>query len=207
MTMFYALHDVEIKEKGEVMVVEGHGKALKVVNLDEPRAQVYLRHVGDEQEQRWYLDFGASNHMTGSKEAFSELDGNVTGTVKFSDGSRVVIRGCGTIIFRCQKGEHRALTDVYYIPQLRSSIISIGQLDERGSEVLIKDDVLRIRDQEQRLHAKLLTSKTDAAEAVKKFKARAKMESGKKLRVQRTDRGGEFTSVEFAAYCVDQGVV
>ena len=29
--------------------------------------------------------------------------------------------------------------DVYYIPQLRSSIISIGQLDERGSEVLIKD--------------------------------------------------------------------
>ena len=39
--------------------------------------------------------------------------------------------------------------DVYYIPQLRSSIISIGQLDEHGSEVLIKDRVLRIRDQEQ----------------------------------------------------------
>jgi hypothetical protein len=39
--------------------------------------------------------------------------------------------------------------DVYYIPQLRSSIISIDQLDERGSEVLIKDDVLKIRDQEQ----------------------------------------------------------
>ena len=27
------------------------------------------------------------------------------------------------------------------------------------------------------------------------------------MRVLRTDRGGEFTSVEFAAYCVDQGVV
>ena len=39
--------------------------------------------------------------MTGSMEAFSELDGNVTGTVKFVDGSRVVIRGRGTIIFRC----------------------------------------------------------------------------------------------------------
>ena len=48
-----------------------------------------------------------------------------------------------------------ALTDVYYIPQLRSSIISIGQLDERGSEVLIKDGVLRIRDREQRLLAKV----------------------------------------------------
>ena len=40
------------------------------------------------------------------------------------------------------------LTDVYYIPQLRSSI-NIGQLDERGSEVLIKDGVFRIRDREQ----------------------------------------------------------
>ena len=96
--------------------------------------------------------------MIGSKEAFFELDDNVTGTVKFSDGSRVAIQGHGTIIFRCQNGEHRALTDVYCIPQLRSSIISIGQLDERGSEVLIKDGVLRIRDQEQQLLAKVKRS-------------------------------------------------
>ena len=86
--------------------------------------------------------------MMGSKVAFSELDNDVTGTVKFGDGSRVAIRGRGTIIFRCQNGEHRTLTDVYYILQLHSNIISIGQLDERGSEVLIKDGILRIRDQE-----------------------------------------------------------
>ena len=41
---------------------------------------------------------------------------------------------------------------------------------------------------------------------IKKFKMRAEAESGKKLHVPRTDRGGEFTSVEFAAYYVDQGV-
>ena len=45
---FYALHDVEAEEKGEVMAVEGHGKALKTVNLDEPRAQVHLGRVGGE---------------------------------------------------------------------------------------------------------------------------------------------------------------
>ena len=38
MAMFCALHDVEAKEKGEVMAVEGHGKTLKAVNLDELRA-------------------------------------------------------------------------------------------------------------------------------------------------------------------------
>ena len=94
----------------------------------------------------------------GSKASFSELNDDVTGTVKFGDGSRVSIQGHDTINFRCQNGEHHALTDVYYIPQLSLSIISIGQLDECGSEVLIKDIVLRIRDREQRLLAKVKRS-------------------------------------------------
>ena len=52
----------------------------------------------------------------------------------------------------------------------------------------------------------ILTSKDEAAAAIKKFKMRAEAESGKKLRMLRTDRGSEFTSVGFAAYCMDQGV-
>ena len=48
MEMFYALHDVEAKEKGDVMAVEGHNKSLKSVNLNEPRTQVHLGLVGGE---------------------------------------------------------------------------------------------------------------------------------------------------------------
>ena len=33
MVMFFALHDIEAKEKGEVMAVEGHGKVLKLSTL------------------------------------------------------------------------------------------------------------------------------------------------------------------------------
>jgi hypothetical protein len=82
--------------------------------------------VGGEQEQKWYMDSGASNHMTGSKAVFSELDGSITGTIKFGDGSRGVIRRHDAVIFQCRNSEHRVLTDVYYIPQLRSSIVSLG---------------------------------------------------------------------------------
>ena len=49
MATFCALHDIEAEEKGEVTTVEGPGKALKAINLDEPRAQVHLGHVGGEQ--------------------------------------------------------------------------------------------------------------------------------------------------------------
>ena len=50
MATFYALHDVEAKEKGEVMTVKGPRKTLKAINLDEPCAQVHLGQVGGEQE-------------------------------------------------------------------------------------------------------------------------------------------------------------
>ena len=115
MATFCALHDIEAEEKEEAMTVEGPRKALKAINLDELRTQVHLERVGADQEQRWYLDSGANNHMMGSMASFFELDDDVTGTVKFGDSSRVAIQGRGTIIFRCQNGEHRALTDVYYI--------------------------------------------------------------------------------------------
>ena len=46
MATFCALHDVEAEEKEEATTVEGPGKALKTVNLDEPCAQVHLRRVG-----------------------------------------------------------------------------------------------------------------------------------------------------------------
>jgi hypothetical protein len=47
------------------------------------------------------------------------------------------------------------LIRVYYIPALRNSIISMGQLDESDSHVEIKDGVMRIWDHHHRLLAKV----------------------------------------------------
>jgi len=67
MASFCTLHDIEVEEKAEEVAMAKHGKTLKAVDLDEPRVQVHLGRVGGEKEQRWYLDFGASNHMTSSR--------------------------------------------------------------------------------------------------------------------------------------------
>jgi hypothetical protein len=49
----------------------------------------------------------------------------------------------------------RLLIGVNYIPTLRNSIISLGQLDENGSRVLIEHGILRNWDCHQRLLAKV----------------------------------------------------
>lgn len=128
------------------------------LRLEEVRALVQLDRAEERDADVWYLDTGATNHMTGSRAAFSELDANILGTVKFGDGSIVDIEGRGKILFACKTGEHRALTGVYYIPRLTSNIISIGQLVENGCQVLIDGGTLRIRDQERRLLARVKRS-------------------------------------------------
>lgn len=91
------------------------------------------------QEFSWYLDTGATNHMTGCAAKFDELNETITGRVKFGDGSAVEICGRGTVLLQCLTGEHRVLTDVYYIPRLKNNIISPGQLDENGCKYSTKD--------------------------------------------------------------------
>jgi hypothetical protein len=47
------------------------------------------------------------------------------------------------VLFSCKNGEHRSLPNVYYLPRLTANIISVGQLDEGGYQVLVEDGVMR----------------------------------------------------------------
>jgi len=107
-------------------------------NIDEPQACAFLNTgFGEDKLDGWYLDSGATHHMTGRRELFSDLDTSVRGSVRFGDASRVEIQGVGSIVFQAKTGEHRVLHGVYFIPALRNSIMSLGQLDEGRSKVEI----------------------------------------------------------------------
>jgi hypothetical protein len=131
-------------------VVELALEQQQLVHLDETKAQAFLTTScsDDDHLEGWYLDMGATNHMTGRGNVFSELDRAVQGTVKFRDGSIVNI--CGK-----RHGEHKVLTSVYWIPCLKNSIISVGQMDEGGARVLIEGRVLWVWDRWHRLLARV----------------------------------------------------
>ena len=102
----------------------------------------------------WYLDNGASNHMTGNRHYFKSLDETITGKVRFGDDSRIDIKGKGSILFCCKNGNRKTLADVYFIPDLKSNIISLGQATESGCDVRMKEEYLTLHDKEGNLITK-----------------------------------------------------
>lgn len=129
--------------------------AVGTVHLVEEKVFAQFSDDGDKDHRRWILDTGATNHMTGSRSAFSDLDTNIVGTVRFGDGSVVEIKGIGTLLFSCKSGEHRTFAGVYFIPKLTTNILSLGQLDEIGYQIVIDGGVIKIRDVDRRLLCKV----------------------------------------------------
>ncbi|GJY78472.1 zinc finger, CCHC-type containing protein [Tanacetum coccineum] len=107
----------------------------------------------------WYLDNGASNHMTGIKSHFRDIDENITGRIRFGDGSYVEIKGKGSILLGCRNHEQKIVSDVYYIPNLKSNILSLGQLTEIGCKIIMDGNKLTLYDKNKKLLIKVERSK------------------------------------------------
>ncbi|GJQ97357.1 zinc finger, CCHC-type containing protein [Tanacetum coccineum] len=126
-------------------ILEDSNEGKQVKEVEEQKVSLHEEDVGYKEtriDSLWYLDNGASNHMTGVREHFKELDDKVSGKVRFGDGSYIEIKGKGSILIECDDEKQRIISHVYYIPSLKSNLLSLGQFTEIGCKVVMEDDEL-----------------------------------------------------------------
>lgn len=86
----------------------------------------------------------------------TKLDNTITGKVRFGDDSRIDIKGKGTISFSDMNGDSRKMTEVYFILDLKSNIISLVKATEAGCDIRMRGEKLTMHDQQGKL---LVTAK------------------------------------------------
>lgn len=88
-------------------------------------------------EDKWFLDSGCSNHMCGKKEYFSDLDESFKNSVKLGNDSSMAVLGKGNVRLQVN-GVVQIITEVFYVPELKNNLLSIGQLQEKGLTILFQ---------------------------------------------------------------------
>ena len=80
----------------------------------------------------WYIDSGASSHMTGACEMFSELSQTETDVeVVLGDDSAIRAVGRGTITFQRESMSPMVLRDVLYVPGLKKNLVSLSMIEDQ----------------------------------------------------------------------------
>ena len=88
----------------------------------------------------WFLDSGASFHMTRDKDLFSDLDEKDLGVhIEMGDDGRYSATSIGTISFERESGKTFILKDVMHVPGLKKNLISVAMLEDKGYDVVFSE--------------------------------------------------------------------
>nr|GEW03870.1 retrovirus-related Pol polyprotein from transposon TNT 1-94 [Tanacetum cinerariifolium] len=172
-----------------------------------------------------------SHHMTGNRSKFERLDESEKSQVRLGDDKQIKIEGRGLKLLRNKHmvndlPDIRSLTHVCEgcaLGKQAKSSFSVGK-SKRANDVLelihadlygpMKSEslagskyfLLFIDDHSRMSWVYFLKQKSESLECFKKFKAMVEKQSGKNVKVLRTDQGGKFLFMEFTAFCEEEGI-
>ncbi|GAA0159622.1 transmembrane signal receptor [Lithospermum erythrorhizon] len=93
---------------------------------------------GEEKDEVWCLDSGCSNHMCRSEDLFSVLDKTFKHSVKLGNNTKLIVAGKGIVKLRLNNVLY-AVGEVYFVPELKNNLLSVGQLQEKGLTIMFKE--------------------------------------------------------------------
>ncbi|GKV45648.1 hypothetical protein SLEP1_g52709 [Rubroshorea leprosula] len=118
-------------------------------DVDSSHALLMVTAIGETPNfHTWFLDTGCTNHMSGKRELFADLDESFCTKVKFADDRTIPVTGKGRILINLKNGDHKYILDVFYVPGMKSNLLSVGQLLEKGYVMSLRDDQFSILDKQ-----------------------------------------------------------
>lgn len=113
---------------------------------EESKLFMAYRDTNEVTSDMWFVDSGCSNHMTGMKLIFKELDETQKTIVRLGDNNGLQAEGKGTVAIKSSHGKVKLLHDVQFVPSLAHNLLSVGQLMATGHSLFFDDGACIIKD-------------------------------------------------------------
>lgn len=94
----------------------------------------------------WLLDSGCSNDMTCNKDLVANVDQSVKTEVKLGTDKTVEVDGKGVVNILTKQEELKIISEVYYVPNLKHNLLSVGQFTQKGYKVIFQSQEILIYD-------------------------------------------------------------
>ena len=92
-------------------------------------------------DKEWYIDSGASQHMTGIRSWFSTYENIPLGPkVYLGDDTGLAIKGKGNISFQFPNNVRKDVHDILHVQGLAKNLLSVSKMTDQGYEVSFKAD-------------------------------------------------------------------
>ena len=83
----------------------------------------------------WYVDLGASNHMTYYHNWFTKMkEPKNARYIETRDDMMHPIEHAGNVPLSMEDGKEKYMTDVLHVPTITKNLVSVGQMVEQGCQ-------------------------------------------------------------------------
>jgi hypothetical protein len=90
------------------------------------------------QTPSWYLDSGATHHVSGDSSAFSSIHPTSGNHVRSAGGQSHKVAGVGNVDIQLSTGEIKSVSSVLYTPGITKNLISVGTLADQQKTLIFK---------------------------------------------------------------------
>jgi hypothetical protein len=109
--------------------------------LDQDEEAVFVAAYGARagDDDKWYVDSGATHHLSSRREWFADYKDIPERNICLADNRVVVAKGMGTVHVKLEvdgKKENGSFREVLYVPQLHANLLSISRMAARNFKVI-----------------------------------------------------------------------
>ncbi|XP_039313822.1 uncharacterized protein LOC105196674 isoform X3 [Solenopsis invicta] len=95
----------------------------------------------------WYIDSGATIHLTNKKDWFQDFDEENGHSVAVASGQTLNFQGKGNVIISTKNGEKK-ISNVVYVPDLKTNLLSVSKMVNNGHVVVFNSTGCQVYDAE-----------------------------------------------------------